>query len=104
LDSDDFSHYLMPQNDRQAGRGSPPFDLVQLGMADSAPGDTNQNFALVGFWFGPIFVRKGSGILRERSKSAQEHGFHVFSFSIQERGLQPATAKRTKVRAPSSPF
>jgi len=73
------SNYLMTENDRQMGRGSPPFDFVQFRVADSATRDTDQYFARVGFRFGDFFERKGSGILRQWSKSAQEHGFHALS-------------------------
>src|SRR3990170_2754700 len=45
--SESFNHtnHLMPQNYRQMRRGSPPFDLVQLRVADSASRHAQQDFA-----------------------------------------------------------
>ncbi|MBV6467961.1 MAG: hypothetical protein PGMFKBFP_03334 [Anaerolineales bacterium] len=70
------AHRLMSQNDGQPRRGRPPFDLVQFGAADSAADDAQQYFVRARLGVRDGFEREGSGILRQRSESAQEHGFH----------------------------
>src|SRR5215211_1738607 len=61
-----YSHRLMPQNNWQLRWGSPPFDLVQLGVTDSAANDAQQDFA-------PSKSRQIEQAQTQRSRM----GFHI---------------------------
>ena len=78
----DHANHLMAEDDRQTRRGSPPFDDVQLGVADPATGDAEKRLAGEEGRFGEFVEGQGRGILRERRKSAQEHSFHVIALGL----------------------
>jgi hypothetical protein len=61
----DAPHNLMPRHDREPGRRSSPFDLVQVGVADSAHGDFDQHFTTAGTGLSDFHGDEGGEILRE---------------------------------------
>lgn len=61
----DSSDDLMTRDDWEAGRRSPPFDLIQLRVTDSAAADADQQLLCVGLRIGDLGIRKRFWILSE---------------------------------------
>src|SRR5215216_3675982 len=76
LDSFHNSNDLVTQNDRQMGRGCPPFNLVQLCMADSTPRNAQQDLARGRSWLLERTQTQGSRMRLQIGKRLQEHRFH----------------------------
>jgi hypothetical protein len=63
LESFDDPHYLVPQHRRQPLWRSPPFDLVQLRVANPTPRDAQQYFSFTDNRFWRLHERKRSVLL-----------------------------------------
>ena len=77
----DASDDLVAKDDRQSRRRRPPLDLVELGVADSAGTDPDEQLAAAGDWIGDIREAERLRILLEKADSIQNHGSHGGSIS-----------------------
>ena len=93
---------LMAQDDRQARRGHPALDLVQLGMADAAGLHVDQHLAAGRGRIVELHHRERRGVVEQRSEGVQGHGTHGCRSSlvaIKHRHLPNLTIGATRASA-----
>ena len=68
--------HLVAEDDRQARRGRPPLDLVQLGVADAAGGHADEDLSGAGNGLGQLGRLQGARVVPELSEAAKDHRSH----------------------------
>jgi hypothetical protein len=71
--------HLVSQNDRETRWGSPPFDLVQLGVTDSATRHAEEDFVRPRNRLGDSDPAQGSRMRVQVGEAFEELGFQVVS-------------------------